>query len=169
MITDLEQIRRLAEQKEAENLEFRRYLHKHHRPEQEFGEVAAGVEQQIDCTQCANCCREMDVEVSAAEVTAIAAHLGMRVEDALRLYTTFDPHAQERTLAKKDGACVFLDGKLCIVYEARPRACREFPHTHPPGVSLGSRMSSVCRHASVCPILYNALEEYKHRLGFRRH
>lgn len=167
MITDLAQIQRLAQEKEAENLAFRRYLRGHQRPKHEFSEVAAGVEEQIDCTQCANCCREMDVEVSTAEVTAIAAHLGMRVEDALRLYTRFDPHAQERTLAKKDGACVFLDGNLCMVYEARPRPCREFPHTHPPGVSLGSRMSSVCRHASVCPILYNALEAYKHRLGFR--
>lgn len=168
VITDLVQIQRLAQEKEGENLAFRRYLHDHHRPEHEFEEIAARVEGEIDCTKCANCCREMDVEVSTAEVTAIAAQLGMRLDDAMRLYTSFDPHSEERTLAQKDGVCVFLDGMLCMVYEARPRTCREFPHTHPHGVSLGSRMSSVCLHASVCPILFNALEEYKHRLGFHQ-
>lgn len=30
-------------------------------------------------------------------------------------------------------------------------------------------MESVCRHASVCPILYSALEEYKGHLGHRPH
>lgn len=166
MITNLDEVSRLAHEKEAENLAFRRYLHDHHRPEHEFEQVATRVEREIDCTHCANCCRTMDVAVTGLDVTAIAGHLGMRVEDAQRLYTAFNPHSGERTLAQKSGACVFLDDNLCMIYEVRPKTCRDFPHTHPHGTTLGSRMSSICLHSEYCPILYNALEEYKHRLGF---
>jgi hypothetical protein len=166
VITDLIEIERLAHEKAAENLAFRRHLHDHRRPEREFEEIAARVESQIDCTKCANCCRTMDVVVSGTEMTRIAAHLDMRLEDVLRLYTVFDPHTRERTLAGRDGACVFLDNNLCMIYEVRPKTCRDFPHTHPHGATLGSRMSSICLHSEVCPILYNALEEYKHRTGF---
>lgn len=167
MTTDLDRIADLAREKAAENLAFRRYLRGQSRPKHEFSEIAAGVEAQIDCTQCANCCRELRVEVSTAEAAAIAAHLGMGLEDVMRLYTSYDAHREERMLARQGGACVFLDGKLCMIHAARPKACRDFPHTHPDGVSLGSRMSSVCRHSEVCPILFHALEEYKRRLGFR--
>jgi Fe-S-cluster containining protein len=63
---------------------------------------------------------------------------------------------------------VFLRGNLCTVYEARPRACREFPYLVSHQRSLGGRMSSVCKHASLCPIVFNALEAYKHAVGYRR-
>lgn len=167
MINDLEEVRRLAREKEAENLAFRRYLHDHRRPEREFEEIARQVESAIDCTRCANCCRALEADITSAEGEAIAAHLGMPLEAVLRLYTVFDPHTGARTLAQRAGACVFLDSNLCLIYDARPRPCRDFPHTHPQGVSLGSRWPSVCRNAEHCPILYNALEQYKHRLGFR--
>lgn len=166
MIVDLVQIERLAQEKEAENLAFRRYLHGHHRPEHEFEEVAARVESEIDCTKCANCCRTMDVEARAGEAEAIASYLEMQVGEVLRLYMEFDPHTGARTVAQRNGECVFLDGNLCLIYEVRPRACRDFPHTHPHGVTLGSRWSSICSHSRHCPILFNALEEYKHRLGY---
>jgi hypothetical protein len=29
-------------------------------------------------------------------------------------------------------------------------------------------MSSVCKHASICPIIYSSLEAYKHAVGYRR-
>jgi Fe-S-cluster containining protein len=103
----------------------------------------------------------LDVDVSPADIRAIAEFLGSTEADVRRLYVT-----EEHTLWRTKGACVFLHGNLCLIYPVRPRACRDFPHIHAQGVSLGSRMSSICRHAAVCPILFNAIEEYKHRTGF---
>ena len=53
-----------------------------------------------------------------------------------------------------------------MIYAARPAACRDFPHLAPCTHSLGGRLSSLCRNAWFCPIIYNALESYKHLVGY---
>lgn len=167
MVTDLVEIRRLGAIQEAENLEFRRYLTAHHHPVEELQAVAAEIQPQIDCTACANCCRYSVVSVSQAEIETIAGHLRIEAEEVRQRCTAPDPDAPARRLLRsgKEG-CVFLDGNLCTVYPARPEACRDFPHTAPGTHSLGGRVASLCRWASLCPIVYNAIETYKHRLGF---
>jgi Fe-S-cluster containining protein len=130
--------------------------------------MAHEVESQIDCTQCANCCRQTLVEVSNLEITRIAEYLRMEPAEVTRLYTTTeDPDAPgTRVLLNRNNGCVFLDGNLCIVYEARPDACRRFPHLVNSRRSLGSRMASIFQRASYCPIVYNTLEAYKHLVGY---
>jgi Fe-S-cluster containining protein len=55
-----------------------------------------------------------------------------------------------------------------MIYKARPKACRDFPHVAVGKHSLGSRQSSLARWAPLCPIIFNALEEYKHLTGYQR-
>ncbi|MBI5283189.1 MAG: YkgJ family cysteine cluster protein [Candidatus Solibacter usitatus] len=169
MLTDLVQIRRLAEANEDEYVAFRRHLSAHHPPPHLLHLIAALVQREIDCTACANCCRQTRVEVKPEEVQAIAAHLNSRLEDVLHLYTEDDPVEHKLLLRHSAGQCVFLDGNLCMIYEARPRSCREFPHLTLDHESLGSRLSSVCRNAWLCPIVFNTLELFKRELGFPRH
>lgn len=168
MVTDLAEVRRLGETKQAENLDFRRYLSAHHHPDEPFHTLAREIERQIDCTACANCCRHSVVTVSPAEIGAIASYLNMEPAEAARLYTEPDPGEPGKRILRSDtNGCVFLAGNLCMVYEARPRPCRDFPHVAREERSLGGRMSSVCRWAPLCPIVYNALEEYKKLTGYR--
>ena len=167
MVTDLVEIRRLGDLKKAENLEFRRYLAAHHHRIETFQTLAAQIQKQIDCTACANCCRDPVVTVSRSEIEALARRLGVEAAVVEHRYTAPDPESHERRVLKstKQG-CVFLKGNLCSVYEARPQACRDFPHLSLGTHSLGGRVSSVCRWVSLCPIVYNALERYKKRLGY---
>ena len=166
MVTDLVQIRRLTERDEKENLRFRRFLKAHHFPDRVFHRIAQEVERQIDCKACANCCRETRVTVSPADIAAVAGLLDMSPEQAVNEYTVPDSPGGERTLRQIGEECVFLRGNLCMIYEARPRACREFPYLVSEQRSLGGRMASVCRHASICPIVYNTLEACKHVAGY---
>ena len=167
MVTDLAELFRLGTAKADENVAFRRYLSAHHFSDKPFQIVAAEVQRQVDCTACANCCRHSVVSVERREIERIASHVGMTPEDATRLYTIADPEAPAlRTLASSDDGCAFLDGNLCMVYEARPEACRGFPHVAVGTHSLGGRPSSLARWAALCPIIFNALESYKHYVGY---
>jgi Fe-S-cluster containining protein len=157
----------MAESKRDENLAFRRYLAAHHQPIEPFQILAGAIQQQTDCTACANCCRFTLVDVSEAEIETIARHLDISAADVTRRFTAPDPDVpRRRILINRHNACTFLDGNLCMIYEARPKACRDFPHVASPNHSLGSRLASICRSASFCPILFNALERYKELLGY---
>jgi len=170
LVTDPDQVRSLAELKEAENLHFRRHLHAHHVPVEPFQILAHEIEGQIDCTRCANCCRRMIVELTPAEIEIIAAHLCVPVQEVMWKHIDPEPgDSYHKILRTEHGGCTFLDGSRCSIYEARPAACRDFPHVSPGARTLGARMESVCRHSSVCPILYNALEAYKAHVGYHPH
>lgn len=167
MVTDLVEIRQLGATKQTENLEFRRYLTAHHHRLETLQTLAAAIQGEIDCTACANCCRHSIVSVNRSEIEAIARHLGLEPEEVIHRHTAADSDAaSQKILASTKEGCIFLDGNLCTIYEARPKACRDFPHVALGTHSLGGRVSSLCRWVSLCPIVYNALEGYKHLLGY---
>lgn len=170
MVTDLAEVFRLGTAKAEENLAFRRHLSARHVDENAFQILAGNIQRQIDCTSCANCCRYSVVAVSQPEIERIAARLGVTAETVVHTYTVPDPETPgSRILASSSKGCVFLEGNLCAIYEARPKACRDFPHIASGLHSLGSRLSSHARWAARCPIIYNALEEFKHLTGYHPH
>lgn len=167
MITDLVEIRRLAGTKEAENLQFRRYLKAHHLDDGPLHQIAKEVGKQIDCTKCANCCRSTLVNVSGREIEVIARHLELPADEVARQCTVPDPEGGGGSVLRHTGnGCIFLEGNLCMVYDSRPRDCHDFPYLASDERSTGNRMSSACRRASFCPIVYNSIEEYKKVVGF---
>jgi uncharacterized protein len=170
VVTDLAEVFRLGTAKVKENLTFRRYLSAHHCIDTPFQILASEVQQHVDCTACANCCRHSVVTVNKSEIESIARHIRATSDEVARLYTVPDPDAPAFRILRNSGeGCVFLDGNLCMIYEARPKSCRNFPHVAVGERSLGSRPSSLARWAALCPIIFNALEAYKHLTGFHRH
>ena len=168
MVTDLAEVRKLGEAKAAENVEFQRYLAVHHNPIGTLQILAEEIQQEVDCTACANCCRCSVVALSHADIETISGYLGMTQQAVTQRFTLPDGDAPAgRILKSRKDACVLLAGNRCIIYAARPQACREFPHLAPGTHSLGGRIASICRRAAICPIVYNALERYKHQVGYR--
>lgn len=170
VVTDLAEVFRLGTLKAKENLAFRRYLAARHASDKPFQILASEVQREMDCTACANCCRHGVVPVNEVEIERIATLLGVTPETVVHRYTTPDPDAAgSRLLVSSREGCVFLDGNLCLVYEARPKTCRDFPHVAIGSHSLGGRPASLARWAALCPIIYTALERHKHLAGFHSH
>lgn len=165
MLTDLVQIRRLGEQKREENERFRRHLKRHHFVELRFRRLAQEVEEQVDCTACANCCKQATVRLADRDVERLARSLRIKPAQFLRDYT--EETADEGLILKRTpGGCVFLAGNLCSVYDVRPGNCERFPHLVRGEGSIVSRMWDFKDRACYCPIVFNTLEAFKHETHF---
>jgi Fe-S-cluster containining protein len=168
MITDLVQIKLLGEKKRDENSRFRRFLKSRDHSDRILRRIAEGIEEQIDCTQCANCCKVATVQLSERDVERLAKYLRISQEKFLAEYT-LESEEEGRILRRDDRTgCVFLDGRTCTVYDARPDTCQRFPHLVRGAGSIASRMWQFVDRAVYCPIVYNSLEAFKEELGFRR-
>ena len=168
MITDLVQIRLLGEKKRDENFRFRRFMKSHDHSDRILRRIAGEIEEQIDCTQCANCCRVATAEVTERDVHRLARHFRLKPERITADYVVPDEEEGSILRRREDGECVFLSGNLCTVYEARPDVCQRYPHLVRGDGSIASRMWSMVDRAGVCPIVYNSLEAFKEHLRFRR-
>ena len=166
MITGLVQIKRLGEKKRGENDRFRRYLKSHNYVERRLKQIAADIEDQIDCLECANCCRVATAKVTERDAAKLAKFLGMSVAAFYRDCTQEDPEEKVVLKRTEEAGCVFLSGNECTVYEARPSACELFPHTVKGEGSRASRMWQYIDRACYCPIVYNTMEAWKEETGF---
>jgi len=168
MITDLVQIQTLGEKKREENLRFRKHMKSRDHSDRILRRIAEDIEGQIDCTQCANCCKVASVQLSERDVERLVRFL--RVSPA-RFLADYAMQSEEEGLVlhrdKKSG-CVFLSGTECTVYEARPDICQRFPHLVRGQGSILSRMWEFVDRACYCPIVYNSLEAFKDELRFNR-
>jgi Fe-S-cluster containining protein len=171
LITDLVQIRLQGEKKRPENERFRKFMksrdHRDH-SDRMLRRIAEGIEEQIDCTQCANCCRVATAKVTERDTARLARYLRISPAKFVAEYTA--ESEEEGRILRRDEAsgCVFLSGNECAVYDARPDTCQRFPHVVRGAGSIASRMWQFVDRACYCPIVYNSLEAFKKELGFTR-
>ncbi len=80
-----------------------------------------------DCLSCANCCKTTSPIFTDADIERIARHLRMRPADLIARYLHLD---EDRHYVLNSSPCTFLGyDNYCSIYEVRPKACREYPHT----------------------------------------
>lgn len=168
IVTDLVQIKRLGEQKLDENKRLRQHMSRHNYVERKLKVIAHKVEAQIECLECANCCKTATARLVDRDIDKVAKAAGMKRDRFLKECTVMT--ADEGRILKRsdETGCIFLNGKECLVYEGRPASCEDFPHlVRGPG-SLMHRMWAMPERATYCPITYNTLEEWKDEVGFQR-
>ncbi len=167
MITDLVQIKRFGEKEREDNGRFRAWLRRHSFVERRLKAITQDIEDKIDCTACANCCRVATTQVTEKDSEKLAKFLGAKLGDFLRDYTV-ETEDEGRILKRNENGCVFLEGNLCSVYEARPHTCEFFPHLVKGTGSLLSRLWHMPDRAVYCPIVYNTLEAWKVETGYKK-
>lgn len=127
-------------------------------PKSIHGEINAlhnTVFDQIDCLDCANCCKTTPPIITNKDITRISSHLKMKEGDFMEKYVLTD---SEGDYIFKMTPCEFLDSEnYCLIYDMRPKACREYPHTDINRVSLKLMEKNI----NVCPAVFEMLQGIK--------
>ena len=113
--------------------------------------------EKVDCLDCANCCKSIPPIINETDARRIAKHLGIKV-------TTFKDHYvkvdEDMDMVMNQSPCPFLQANnKCFIYEFRPKACREYPHTEDYEFPKNLKLHSI--NASYCPAVFHILEELK--------
>ena len=104
---------------------------------------------EIDCLDCANCCKSLGPLLTDADIRRIAKFLKLSPGQFTETYLRID---DEGDYIFNSMPCPFLDSSnYCTIYEHRPRACREYPHTGQKG--FRGRLSLALKNLETCPAL----------------
>lgn len=110
---------------------------------------------QIDCLDCANCCKTTSPIFIQTDIDRLAKVFRMKTSQFIEEYLHRD---EDSDYVLKTSPCPFLgtDNK-CLVYEDRPKACREYPHTDRKNM-LGILDLSL-KNTLVCPAVFKIFYE----------
>jgi Fe-S-cluster containining protein len=83
---------------------------------------------EINCLECANCCKTMTPTFTKTDKIRIAKHLNTSVKALEDKYMMLDEESKD--WVNKKQPCQWLDNKtnMCSIYEVRPLDCATFPH-----------------------------------------
>jgi len=108
----------------------------------------------LDCLDCANCCSTTSPMFFDKDIERLAAHLRMKPGAFIEQYLFLDT---DGIYALKHTPCPFLGAdRYCSVYEYRPKACREFPHTQ--HRKMVQKLDLAVTNSSICPAVFHILE-----------
>ncbi|MDD3875030.1 MAG: YkgJ family cysteine cluster protein [Bacteroidales bacterium] len=110
----------------------------------------------IDCLDCAGCCTVLPPIVNETDIKRVARFLGIKPSEFSKKYINFD----ENDMILYPTPCPFLESdNKCRIYEVRPRACREYPHTGHLQFIKNKHLHAI--NAQYCPAVFYIMEEIK--------
>jgi len=156
---DLEQLKLKAQKSEKENKAFFARLKKK-KPkdlDDNVSELHDEVFEEIDCLECANCCKSISPVVTAKDIDRLAKHFKMKSSDFIDQYLYMD---SDGDYVFQETPCPFLmPDNYCMVYEWRPKACREYPHTD--RRKFHQILNITLKNTHYCPTVYEVIERLK--------
>ena len=109
---------------------------------------------EIDCLACANCCKTTGPLLVPKDISRMAHQLNISAQDFIDSYLKID---EDNDYIFKSMPCPFLgDDNYCTVYEFRPKACREYPHTD--RVNQLGILKLTEKNAVICPAVAQIFE-----------
>ena len=118
-------------------------------------QISDKVTAKTDCLKCANCCRTLGPRLTDKDVERMAKALRIKTNDVIERYLRVD---EDNDLVFKTMPCPFLGSdNYCAIYENRPKACREYPHTD--RKKFVQIYTLTMKNAETCPIAFEVLEE----------
>ena len=115
--------------------------------------------EQIDCLKCANCCRTTGPLLRGKDIDQLAGHFKIRPAVFTEKYLRID---EDGDYVFKAMPCPFLgNDNYCSVYQHRPGACRDYPHTQQRDIR--QKLNITLENTMICPAVAEVVE------GLRRH
>lgn len=161
-IDSVTELKKIASTKAVENIFFKKHLRNFSSEKVDalVHELDREITPQIDCTQCGNCCKKLEPELSSDEIEKLAAIKNETPEKFKQNYVLHDG----KTNFLKTKPCMFLSENKCSVYESRPQACAGFPHLD---LNDFKYRSTFWSNYSLCPIVFNVIESLKEKTEFK--
>jgi Fe-S-cluster containining protein len=125
-----------------------------------FHEAHEQIFAETDCLACANCCKTTSPIFTNRDVERLSKHLGMRPANFVERYLRID---QDGDYVLQSSPCTFLnDDNTCSVYDERPKACREYPHTD--RRKMSAILDLTYRNTLVCPAVERIVDKIRNFL-----
>ncbi len=113
-----------------------------------------------NCLDCANCCKTTGPLFTDKDITRISKHLNLKPQQFVSTYLRID---EDNDYVLQGVPCAFLGSDHhCVIYEVRPKACREFPHTNRKKFEQITALT--LNNVAICPAAYNIVEAMKKRI-----
>ncbi|MBK9282886.1 MAG: YkgJ family cysteine cluster protein [Sphingobacteriaceae bacterium] len=125
--------------------------------DQHFHLLHEEVFSEIDCLSCANCCKTTSPIFYERDIERASKALKMKPGDFTTKYLQIDA---DKDYVLKSAPCPFLDAEnYCSIYESRPNACREYPHTN--RKKMIQILDLTTKNTLVCPAVLKITTELK--------
>lgn len=114
-----------------------------------------------DCLVCGNCCKTTSPIFTDKDIERISKHLKMKVVNFISQYLERDG---DDFHVLKTAPCSFLDlsDNSCFIYDVRPKACKEYPHTDRRKFIQITDLTLT--NVEICPAAFNIIEALKKKL-----
>lgn len=158
----LENLQERSKDKRSENHKFFKRLKKKTPKQLDIvvHELHDEVFEEIDCLTCANCCKTTSPIVTERDITRIAKHLRLKETDFIEQYLFRDT---DGLWAMRQTPCPFLDqDNYCLIYEYRPKACAEYPHTDRRKFIQIADLT--LKNTEICPAVFEIVERLKTKM-----
>lgn len=158
----IKRLPKFAKDKHNENKKFFAKLKK--RPHKDLDYVMHELHEdefkRTDCLACANCCKTTGPLFTDKDIDRISKHFKLKPQQFINAYLRID---EDNDYVLQSVPCAFLGGdNYCSIYDVRPKACREFPHTDRNKFQQISNLT--LKNVTVCPAAFNIVEAMKKRL-----
>tara|TARA_B100001057_G_scaffold272239_1_gene272524 strand:- start:166 stop:657 length:492 start_codon:yes stop_codon:yes gene_type:complete len=158
-VIDLEKLPEYAAGVAQENIKYLKKL-KARKPKQldkVMGELHEQAFQEIDCLSCANCCKTTGPMFIPSDIKRISKRMRIKPTEFESQYLQVDEDGDK---VLQQLPCPFLGAdNYCGIYQDRPKACREFPHTNRAKSYQITQITA--KNVAVCPAVYTIVERLK--------
>ncbi len=114
----------------------------------------------VDCLACANCCKTTSPIFTLRDIERLSKRFRIKPDEFIQQYLHID---EDNDYVLNSAPCPFLGADhYCFVYEDRPNACREYPHTN--RKKMYQILDLTLKNTYVCPAVYQIVESLKTKL-----